>query len=151
MEVKAALELLYLDFSRDYYVKNRLMSILKDQDIDFAILHHHGAPDTELLSGIPMSKDLKTWIELSRNYLRSQMNRKKNKKDPEAAMDRFVKEYGIPRAWLEDYNDPKKLEADSVHSASMDLYLDDMNNNFVTGPKVLVLDACFNGAFIYDY
>ena len=143
-------ELLYLDFSRDYYVKNRLMSILKDQDIDFAILHHHGAPDTELLSGIPMSKSLDTWIDLSRNYLRSQMNRKKNRKDPEAAMERFVKQYGVPRAWLEDYNDPKMLEADSLHSANMDLYLDDMNSDFVTGPKVVVLDACFNGAFIYD-
>ncbi|MBR7157095.1 MAG: HEAT repeat domain-containing protein [Bacteroidales bacterium] len=143
-------ELSYLDFSRDYYVKNRLMSILKDQEIDFAILHHHGAPDTELLSGIPVSNKIETWIDLSRNYLRSQMNRKKNRKDPEAAIERMSRQYGVPRAWLEDWNDPKMLEADSIHSANMDLYLDDMNNDFVTGPKVLVLDACFNGAFIYD-
>lgn len=143
-------QLLYLDFARDYYVKNRLMSILADQDIDYAILHHHGAPDTELLSGIPMSKDISTWIELSRNYLRSQMNRKKNRKDPEAAIERMSKQYGVPRAWLEDWNDPEKMKADSIHSANMDLYLDDMNNGFVTGPRVLVLDACFNGAFIYD-
>ena len=143
-------QLLYLDFSRDYYIKNRLMTILRDQDIDYAILHHHGAPDTQLLSGIPMSKKIETWVDLSRNYLRSQMNRKKNRKDPEAAIERMSKQFGVPRAWLEDWNDPKMIEADSIHSANMDLYLDDMNNNFVTGPKVLVLDACFNGAFIYD-
>lgn len=143
-------ELLYLDFSRDYYVKNRLMSILKDQDIDFAILHHHGAPDTELLSGIPMSKTLNDWIDLSRNYLRSKMNSRRNRKNPEAAMANFIKDYGVPRAWLTDYNDPEKMKADSLHSANMDLYLDDMNSDFVTGPKVVVLDACFNGAFIYD-
>lgn len=142
-------DLLYMDFNRDYHVKTRLMAALQDQDIDFAILHHHGAPDTQLLSGIPVSKSIGTWVELSRNYLRSQMHRRNNRKDPHAAIERMSKEYGVPKSWLTDYNDPEMVKKDSLFSANQDLVLSDLDG-YVSGPKVLVLDACYNGAFIYD-
>lgn len=136
----------YIDFTFDRYVKTRLMAAVADKELDLAMLHHHGAEDTQYLNGAPIVSDPKGWIDLARNYFRSRMD---SAKDKEAARERFMKNYDVPASWLEDYNDPKRVYEDSLHAASMDIVISDLAG-YESGAKVVILDACYNGAFNND-
>lgn len=136
----------YIDFTFDKYVKTRLMAAVADKELDLAMLHHHGAEDTQYLNGAPIVSDPKSWIDLARNYFRSKMD---SAKDKEAAKERFMKNYDVPASWLEDYNDPKRVYEDSLHAASMDIVISDLEG-YESGAKVVILDACYNGAFNND-
>lgn len=136
----------YIDFTFDRYVKTRLMAAVADKELDLAVLHHHGAEDTQYLNGSPFVADPKGWIDLARNYFRSKMG---SAKDKEASKERFMSYYGVPESWLDDYNDPQKMYEDSLHSASMDIVIPDLKG-YVSGARMVILDACYNGAFNND-
>ena len=64
-------KLAYIDFNRDYLVRKRLMASLADKDLDFAILHHHGAPDTQYLQATPQTNGIVGWKDLIKISIRS--------------------------------------------------------------------------------
>lgn len=136
----------YIDFSFDKFVKYRLLSAISDNELDLAILHHHGSEDTQYLNGSPFVAEPGGWINLSRNYFRSKM---RSSRDTLETKKYFIDKYDIPQSWLEDAFDKDKIEADSLYSAQMDIHITDLNN-FKPGAKIVILDACYNGAFNYD-
>ena len=136
----------YIDFTFDQYVKKRLMAAVADKSLDLAILHHHGAEDTQYLNGSPYVADPQGWIGLARNYFRGKM---RSAKDKEAAKAKFLKNYDIPASWLEDYMDAQKKQEDSLHAASMDIVIPDLEG-YSSGARMVILDACYNGAFNND-
>jgi hypothetical protein len=138
--------LAYIDFSFDKFVKYRLLSAISDNELDLAILHHHGSEDTQYLNGSPFAAEPGGWINLSRNYFRSKM---RSSRDTLETKKYFIDKYDIPQSWLEDAFDKDKIEADSLYSAQMDIHITDLNN-FKPGSKIVILDACYNGAFNYD-
>ena len=140
----------YIDFNRDYLVKERIMSAVADEDIDFAILHHHGLPYKQLLQGTPKSNSIENWVELGSSYLRNRVRTDVARgKSANAAIAGYAKRYGVPAAWMSGWNDPKMVEKDSIFEADKNIVLEDLYN-YRSGAKVLVLDACYNGAFIHD-
>lgn len=136
----------YIDFTFDDYVKTRLMAAVADKDVDLAVLHHHGADDTQYLNGSPFVADPTGWTKLARNYFRGKM---RSAKDKETTKERFMKNYDVPASWLEDYNDPKKVYEDSLHAASMDIVIADLEG-YSSGAKMILFDACYNGSFHLD-
>lgn len=136
----------YIDHSYDEVVKSRLLRALEMPGLDFAILHHHGAPDTQYLNGSPAVSTPDGWLRLAKNYFRSKM---RSAKDREAAKKRFMETYGVPEKWLDEAFDRHLKEADSLYAESMDIGLKDLESSKIQA-KVLLLDACFNGAFIED-
>lgn len=136
----------YIDHSYDEVVKPRLLRALEMPGLDFAILHHHGAPDTQYLNGSPAVSTPDGWLRLAKNYFRSKM---RSAKDREAAKKRFMETYGVPEKWLDEAFDRHLKEADSLYAESMDIGLKDLESSKIQA-KVLFLDACFNGAFIED-
>ncbi|MBQ2913826.1 MAG: hypothetical protein IJE52_09110 [Bacteroidales bacterium] len=139
-------DLNYIDFTFDKYVKKRLMAAVADKEVDLAILHHHGAEDTQYLNGSPFVSDPQGWIDLARNYFRGKM---RSAKDKEAAKARFMKNYDVPASWLDDYLDAQKKQEDSLHAASMDIVIPDLEG-YESGARMVILDACYNGAFNND-
>ena len=143
-------ELSYIDFNRDYLVKERIMNAVADEDVDYAILHHHGLPYQQLLQGVPKSNSLDTWKSLSCNNLRTKVrNAVEEGTSPQAAIAKMVKRYDVPASWMAGWNDPKLIEKDSIFDADKNIMLEDLYN-YKSGARVLVLDACYNGAFIED-
>ncbi len=143
-------ELSYIDFNRDYLVKKRIMNAVADSDVDYAIMHHHGLPYQQLLQGVPKSNSLDTWKTLSCNNLRNKVRGAVEDGTPaQVAIAKLVKRYDVPASWMAGWNDPKIIEKDSIFEADKNIVLEDLYN-YRSGAGVLVLDACYNGAFIED-
>lgn len=138
----------FIDFSFDKSVKHRVLSALGDPTLDLAIMHHHGSEDTQYFNGSPYVSDAKSWIDLARNFFRGKLRRSK---DTTATKERFMKEYGVPAEWLNDAFTKEMKTKDSLYSASMDLMIPDMKE-YVSGSRIVLLDACYNGSFhMEDY
>ena len=136
----------YIAFTFDKYVKTRLKAAVADKELDLAVLHHHGADDTQYLNGSPFVADPTGWINLARNFFRGKV---RSAKDANAAKARYMKSYGIPAAWVNDAFDPARVQEDSLHAASMDIVISDLEG-YESGAKMVILDACYNGSFNQD-
>ena len=145
-EPSAKLEYLNHDFER--FVGPRLLAALDDGDLDLALLHHHGSPDLQYMNGSPYVSSPDGWIEQARRYFRGKI---RDAKDPKASRQYFMSRFGVPAAWLDDANDPAMVEQDSIYAESVDIHLADIDAHCPQA-AVVMLDACFNGAFIHkDY
>lgn len=141
-------DLNYIDYTFDDYIKYRLMAALANKNLDLAILHHHGSEDCQLLNGSPIVSDATRQIEQAKMFFRSKI---RGAKDTAASKAYYVKEYKIPQEWVENVFDSKITESDSLYSASLDINIPDMYG-YVSGAKMVILDACFNGSFhLNDY
>ncbi len=141
-------DLNYIDHTYDNSVKTRLMAAVADKDLDLAMLHHHGADDTQYLNGSPFVADPKGWVDLARNYFRTKM---RSAKDKEKTKSRFMEQYDIPASWCDDAFTPEREKEDSLYAASMDIFLSDLDG-YSSGARMVVLDACYNGSFnMNDY
>ena len=85
-------------------------------------------------------------LENARQFFRGKM---RQAKDKEQAAAQLKKAYGIPDSFLEGWDDPVITARESVRSASVDIVLEDLDG-YKPGAKVILLDACFNGAFLHD-
>lgn len=139
----------YIDYSDVVPVKSHLMNEMMRPELNVAMLHHHGAPDTEYLNAAErpyMVKDAKEYIVKNmRSHLYSARKRGKDynkmKQDMKARFD-------VPESWFKDAFDEKLHEADSLEDASLDLYIDDFAGyGYKPAPQLVVLDACYNGSF----
>ena len=133
----------FINFDFDKSVKTRLLSALGDEDLDVALLHHHGYNDMQLLNGSPYESTPDGWLALARNYFREKMRSSRN---PEATRKDFIKRFGIPGEWLDEASDPELIIKDSLYDRSMDIYTADIDRYDIKARFVL-FDACFNGAF----
>lgn len=135
--------LVFIDFDRDRFVKQRLMSALADPSLDVAVLHHHGSPSAQYLSKMPYTNSLAEYIEFARMFVR---NKIRDSGDTTARKAYYMTEYGIPQSWVDDASDPAVAEADELFAAGFDLTLSDLDG-YIPGAKFVMLDACFNGSF----
>ena len=139
-------DLNYIDHTYDNFVKTRLMAAVADKELDLAVLHHHGADDTQYLNGSPFVADPQGWIKLARNYFRGKM---RSAKDKEKTKARFMEQYDIPASWCDDAFTPERIAEDSIYAANMDIVLSDLDG-YSSGARMVVLDACYNGSFNMD-
>jgi hypothetical protein len=133
----------FIDYGEDTYVKTRLLGALAEPDMDFAVLHHHGSEDMQFLNRTPYANTVSSYIRSLRRTLRGKV---RDARDTAKKKTALVKEYGIPEAWVSDAFDSANMVNDSIEGASTDLYIDDLSG-YVSNVRMLVIDACFNGAF----
>ena len=142
----------YIDHSQQDNVKFLLMNELQRPELDFAMLHHHGAPDTQYLNGAPQiasSEEAKAMIrEYCRNYLRTRVQKGQDK---DSVTQVLCKRFDIPATWLSDAFEPAIVRKDSLSAVNKDLVLADFSTySYAPDCRVVVLDACFNGSFHLD-
>ena len=134
----------YINHDFDRFVAPRLLSALDDPDLDLALLHHHGATDTQYMNGSPYASAPDAWTELLQRYFRGKV---RDSRDPAATRASFRSRYGITDAWMDD--SPEKAASDSIYYESMDIHFSDIDSHSPQA-AVVMLDACFNGAFVKD-
>lgn len=131
-------------------IKQVLMSELQRDDLDIALLHHHGDFDMQYLNGIPKVSFIKNQVEGIQLYLRSKMRSAKKKgKNIEEEKKRYANTYKIPEKWFDGTFDKNIIKKDSLFNANLDISLNDFNN-YKPNARFVMLDACFNGAFQKD-
>lgn len=134
----------YINHDFEQFVREKLMNTLAEPRYDLAILHHHGSEDTQYLGATPQSSTMDAWIDNIKLTLRQRIRRSK---DTTATINEYMEKYGVPREW---FAGAQELEArDSAFYANMDLNIPDMYG-YTSNARVVILDACFNGAFNND-
>jgi hypothetical protein len=136
----------YIDHTYDNYVKYRLMAEVGREDLDLAILHHHGAEDTQYLNGNPNAGTATAWLEMARKFFRGKI---RSAKDSVATKQYYVDNYGIPESWVANVYDTETVKQDSLADASVDIHIEDLKE-YKPGARFVLLDACFNGSFHLD-
>jgi len=134
----------FLNFDQEKVVRTRLLQLLSTDKYELAILHHHGSPEQQLLSGTQTGTMPADLLGAAQVYFRSKI---RSARDPEATKARFMKEFGLPETFFQD--SPELAAADSTLYAQMDINIPDLYG-FTTNVRLLVLDACFNGSFNND-
>ncbi len=139
----------YINFQMEEHVKFRLLAELKRKDLDIALLHHHGAPTTQLLDGTPETNSIQGSIDNIKYYLRSKLSSAKTKEAEEKIKKGFQKSLGVPLEWFDGTFDKKQMEADSIYNARLDVNVEDLTN-YTSNARMIAFDACFNGSFHLD-
>ncbi len=140
----------YLNFRDEDHVKYRLLSELKRDDLDIALLHHHGGPEAQYLDGMPEVRSIPDEIEDVKFYLRSKLRDAGDSEDKRKAVrENYMKTYGVPESWFDLTFDPEQIKKDSTFNADLDIYVEDLQY-YSSSARFIMLDACFTGSFHLD-
>jgi hypothetical protein len=140
----------FLEFRMDDFMKTYLLSKLQNDDLDVALLHEHGAPDMQYLSGYPYVSSVSQSIENVKRYLRSKLRSAERRgNDLEQTKQRYIEHYDVPYKWFDDTFSEENTYKDSVFNRKLDVYLKDIEE-ITPRAKFIMFDACFNGAFNHD-
>ena len=143
----------YIDHKRERYVKNRLMNEMQRENLDFAVLHHHGDKTIQYLSAYPDAERMSEYVDDIRYYLRSQMRHAREKgKNLRVVKGRINDNFGaiIPESWYRGAFDKDMIRKDSLLRDSLDVMTQIQPQdfkNYKPNARFVILDACYNGSF----
>lgn len=136
----------FIDFTFDDFVKHRLMSELSREDLDLAILHHHGSEDEQLLNGSSLTNMPNRWIDMTKKFFRGKI---RGASDTAASKQYYIENYNVPESWVENAFNQEVMKQDSIDDASLNISIPDLYG-YKPGARVIIFDACFNGSFHLD-
>ncbi len=140
----------FMDSRRTTFVKFPYMRELQRDELDVALLHHHGGVETEYLSGWPQTDSYMEQINLIKRFMRGRMRSAVPKGVGEMTeVKRFYNEkYDLPGSWFENATDSETMVNDSTWSADLDLVLQDFDiYGYQPDVRFAIFDACYNGSF----
>lgn len=142
----------YMDYGDRNPVKEMLMNELMRPDLDVAVLHHHGAWDTQYLNEVErpyMVRDAKEYIV--RNLRQHIYHAAQRGKDVDSVRLAMQAKFDVPASWTADALNDSLAVADSLMDASTDLYIEDFAGyGYQPNCCVVILDACYCGSFHRD-
>ncbi len=137
----------FIDYTFDDNVKFRLLPELKREDLDLAILHHHGGATAQYLNGMPASSSVNVCSYNIKYYLRSKISSaKRRKRDVNEVIAGYQKSLDVPLSWFEGWDTEEGIKADSIANANLDIYVEDLDD-YNSNARFIMFDACFNGSF----
>ena len=142
----------YMDHSDHNPVKEHVMGEVMRTDLDLAVLHHHGAWDTEYFNALERPYTVKEAKEYIRKNVRDHVvSAKQRGRDWEKTQADLKERFDLPDSWLTDVFDEKLLEQDSLKDAATDLHLEDFAvYGYQPNAPVVIIDACYCGSFHRD-
>lgn len=145
----------YIDWKRDTYVKERLLQQMQ-LEFDFAVLHHHGAPEVEYLSDYASIESIDDAAEVLQRYMREMMREGQRKGMNKAEVMRRVEKFfgcEFPASWFENAFDEDIVAQDNaddeLEEQNVNIYFDDFTY-YHPQARMVSLDACYNGSFHLD-
>lgn len=142
----------YIDYSDVNPVKPHLMNEIMRPELNVAMLHHHGAPDTEYLNASErpyMVRDAKEYI--MKNLRDHVYSARRKGKDYRKVQAELKERFDVPDSWFQGVFDDEVHQADSLADAALDLYIEDFAGyGYKPAAQLVVLDACYNGSFQLD-
>lgn len=132
------------------FSKQQILSELQRPELDMAILSNHGGATAQYLDGWPNVSQIGPSIENVQRFLRSRLrNTDRRGGDIQATMRDFMERHDVPGSWFDGAFDPAVMEADSLFSAKLDIYIPDVEG-ITPHARFIKFDACFNGSFHLD-
>ncbi len=131
-------------------MKDILLKEISRDDLDLAIFHEHGVPERQYVTDTPRPNESDGYYEDARYRIRQQIRSAvKRGKDADEIKNGIVEKYGLNSSWVDDWDDPKLAEEDSLYDAATGIMLEDVVK---TAPNVrmTIFDACYNGDFRED-
>ncbi|MBD5313284.1 MAG: HEAT repeat domain-containing protein [Bacteroides sp.] len=139
--------LTYLDHKHNTFTKYLLMSQMQRPDLSLALLHHHGSPKQEYINRYPDPRSTKDQLEAANRFFRSKIRSAVDRGTPlDSAKMYYVRNFDVPFDWFDDVMTPASIAADSIYDDQLDLHIYDFGK-YKPNARVVMLDACFNGAF----
>ena len=146
----------YIDHKREKFVKNRLIQQMQYKDVDFAVLHHHGAFDTEYLSEYPDAETMIEDVAMMRRFMREQMREGDRKGMSKQEVMRRINNYfgcEVPESWYKGALDPDQITRDQQDDIdeenNINLHFSDFSY-YHPQVRMVSLDGCYNGSFHRD-
>ena len=143
----------YISYDQQPVTKYLLMNELQRLELDYAILHHHGAPDTQYMDGLPEVRTANDAKDFIKAYLRAHLHHAVDDKgkDKDSTITKLLKFMDVPASWLSDAYDPEIIKKDSLDDADTDLTIADFKaHGYKPNCRVVMIDACFTGSFHLD-
>ena len=143
----------YISHDQQPVTKYLLMNELQRLELDYAILHHHGAPDTQYFDGLPEVNSPQQAKDFIKAYLRANLHHAVDDKgkDKDSTITKLLKFMDVPASWLSDAYDPEVVKKDSIDDADVDLTIADFKaHGYKPNCRVVMIDACFTGSFHLD-
>lgn len=135
----------YLDWKRDAFVKERVMTELQEPSYDWAVMHHHGSPDAEHLSDLPVGADYYEAVDWLHEYILSEVAYGKSEgQDIDYIKKAINGTFGLTfgNDWFE--GDPS-VDFDGMRDISYKDFA-----TFHPQVRMVTLDGCYNGSFHQD-
>lgn len=143
-------QLKFFSYLNSPFLKFNLLSALKNEQLDIAIMHGHGSTDLQLLNGYPDVSHPQGSIENLTRYLRSKVrSAKEDGRDVQKVKENFVNKLGVSMGWMENSFDPKSIEADSIFNHHLDIHMSDLQEN-KPNARFVILNNCLTGSFHLD-
>ncbi|MCU0377563.1 MAG: HEAT repeat domain-containing protein [Bacteroidales bacterium] len=136
----------YIDYTFEEHIKNRILSTMTTENIDIALLHHHGSTDAQLAGSEQAANGVQQNIESIKYYLRSKV---RGVKDTTEAKAKYTEWLDVPDSWFRGANEKTQTEKDSAWFADMDIISADVMKYDIK-TRFIMFDACFNGSFHTD-
>ena len=130
-------------------IKSIAIKELKRDDVDLALFHEHGVPDTQYVGWDPPVEpmDVDGYLEAAKRTIRYAVGRKERYgKSREEAIADLTETYNLDSRWFTTLDDPEAAKADSIHAAKALIQLSEVPA-IAPNARITLFDACYNGDF----
>lgn len=127
-------------------IKHQVMNELQRPELDVATLSMHGSPGIQHLGTAPAiieRKDILAHIQGRIHHILHQAE------GCDSLARTLSRRRGIPEEWTAQSELPANFQPDTLGMIPYEIHLDDVAT-MLPGARLMILDACFNGAFIHD-
>ena len=136
----------FLNYRYGRDIMFRLFQEMQHSGYDLMELSEHGAADTQYITSAGGSDNLREDLTRIRSVLRQYYSRYRGTEDEQPFLEEAENDYGTGLRFFADSFYVRDAVRDSLEDALDNLRLDRIAD-LRTGPRVLVLNACYNGSF----
>ena len=138
------------NFRMDPKMKYKLYDELLRPETDIFMFHEHGGPTTQYINGSGEGTSVDSRYEGIRKNVYRRVKRAVAKGTPREEIVATVSEqYGLTPEFFKDLDNPEYWSNDSIEGTEINIASTELHNR-VTNPRMVMLNACYNGSFHED-
>ena len=138
------------NFRMDPKMKYKLFDELQRPEIDIFMFHEHGGPTTQYINESGVGTSETTRYENIRKTLYRNIKRAMAKGTPkEEVIATFSEQYSLNPEFFKEFDNPEYWRKDSIAATEINIDSEDLYNR-IKNPRMVMLNACYNGSFHED-
>lgn len=128
-------------------IKRIAIKELRRPDLDLALFHEHGVPDTQYVGGEAPATGIDGCYNAILRKIRSSVARRERLGSTRAeAVAELSAKYGLDSTWFATLDSPEARTADSLHALEPLIMLPEVDT-IAPNARITLFDACYNGDF----
>lgn len=137
----------HYNFRLNETMKFSLMDELQRPEVDLFMFHEHGLPNMQVVNDEPVGDSFKSRYEIMQKELYENTRLKLKKGIPlDSIKSEYIREYHLLPSFFDKLEDKTLIEKDSLTAYNCFIHLSELAQ-IRTYPKMVMLDACYNGSF----